>query len=148
MKQAPSSTNAKWSGAWPGTARATSGPKRSPSASRTSAAKRAAATGGRPSRSRSAQHALDVVEVVVRHRDPARAAARLDLGGHRVEVLGRAPARGRSTHAGSRPTTQVFVPVSVYGPGLSARTQRDVQARERVAHRATSRYTGPPSDTA
>ena len=55
---------------------------------------------------------LGVVGMVVRQRDPARAAALRDRGGDRVEV--RVERRARSTtHAGSRPTTQLLVPSSV-----------------------------------
>ena len=92
------------------------------------------------------EHALDVVEVVVRHRDPTRAAARLDLGGHRVEVLGQVrpgvddPRRVAPDDPGVRARQRER-------PGVVGAHARDVQARE-VAHRETSRNTEPPSDTA
>ena len=83
------------------------------------------------------EHALDVVEVVVRHRDPARAAARLDLGGHRVEMGGEVgagvdhPGRVAPDDPGVRAAQRV-------GAGVVGPHERDVQPRE-VAHRATSR---------
>ena len=74
-------TNTRWSSAWPGTASTSNGPKRSPSPSVRTAPDRHA----EPRRAARGT-ASDVVGVVVRQRDPARAAARRDLGGDRVEV--------------------------------------------------------------
>ena len=82
---------------------------------------------------------LDVVAVVVRDRDPARAAARLDLGGDGVEVLG--DVGPRVDHPGRVAADDPGVGARQrVGPGVLRAHARDVQAVERLdAHRGTSR---------
>ena len=70
------------------------------------------------------RHGLGVVGVIVRQRDAAGAAARGHLGRHRSRCDSIA-GPGSTTHAGSRPTIQVFVPLSVSGLGLGARDAGD-----------------------
>jgi hypothetical protein len=63
---------------------------------------------------------LGVVGVMVRERDPAappRAATSAATASMWESIAG----PGSTTHAGSRPTTHVFVPVRVSGLGLGAR---------------------------
>ena len=124
-------TKTRWSSAWPGTASTVNGPNVSrPSRSGPGARRRAA---------RAAARALGVIGVVVGERDAAGAAARGDLGGDGVEVrLDRRP--WVDDPAGSRPTTQVFVPESVSGPGLGARMRAIIAAPAgRPGRRATWR---------
>ena len=66
-------------------------------------------------------HRAVVIGVVVRQGDAAEAAARVDLCGDGVDVLDDRRA-GIDDPAGSRPSTHVFVPDSVSGPGFAART--------------------------
>ena len=124
--------------------RARSGPRAGRSDRRRRAARRrrsgAPPTGGRPSRSRSASSALDVVAVVVRERDPAGAAARLDRGGDRVEVLGERRARDRppTPGRGRRPTC--WCRTACTAPGFSARTRAMSSPSSSLdAQRGTSR---------
>ena len=63
---------------------------------------------------------LAMVDVVVGERDPPETAARRQRGEQRV-MCSASAGPGSTTQAGSRPTTQVFVPDSVSGPGLGAR---------------------------
>ena len=86
------------------------------------------------------EHALHVVEMIVRHRDPARAAARVDLHGHRVEVL-RELGAGIDHPGRIAPDDPRVRARERIGAGVVGTQPGDVEAREpgRVAHRATSR---------
>ena len=64
-----------------------------------------------------------VVVVIVGERHPAQPAAVVDRGGQAWRCSS-SSGPGSITHAGRRPTTHVFVPESVSGPGFSARTRR------------------------
>ena len=107
VNAAPPATSTRWSGAWPGTCSAVNGPKRPPSPSAGQAP-----TGGLAEPGAQPVEPLRVVGVVVRQRDPARAAALGHRRGDGVEVRVSA-GPGSTTQAGSRPTTHVFVPSSV-----------------------------------
>jgi len=86
------------------------------------------------------EHALDVVQMIVGDRDPAGAAAGVDLRGHRVEVLREVgagvdhPGRVAADDPGVRARERVRA-------GIAGAHARDVQPRElgRAAHRGTSR---------
>ena len=120
MKHAPWATKARWSGAWPGVATTVSGPKASPSPRRTSAAWRLAPTGGSVpaaafrSAMPSAWSAWSWVSAMPPIPPRSRASARTRS---RCEA---SAGPGSTTQQGSRPTSHVFVPRSVYGDGLSA----------------------------
>ena len=128
-------TKTRWSSAWPGTCEHGERAERVAVAERTSAPR-----ARRPARRRAARAApptpSDVVGVVVRERDPARAAARLDLGGDGVEVRRRWPGPGRRPRPGRGPRPTCSCPLSVSGDGLLART--------RATPRSASELTAPP----
>ena len=66
---------------------------------------------------------LGVVGVVVGERDAAEPAARVDRRQRARSRCASSAGPGSTTQAGARPTTQVFVPDSVNGPGLGARSR-------------------------
>ena len=82
------------------------------------AARAAEPSRGEPRANR--RHRLGVVDVVMRQRDSAEAAAELDLRDHGLDVVVEQRPRV-DHHAGSRPMIQVFVPDSENGLGLAAR---------------------------
>ena len=65
---------------------------------------------------------LGVIGVVVGERDAAQAASPLELGQTEPRRARPAAGPGSTSQAGARPTIHEFVPVSVNGPGLAART--------------------------
>ncbi len=84
--------------------------------------------------------------MVMRERDPAEPAARSTSTATASTCAGSA-GPGSITHAGIAPTIHVFVPVSVNGPGFSARIADDVvRVRALTADRAGT--PARPSETA
>src|SRR4051794_12364313 len=140
VKHARPATNATWSGAWPGVATTAKGPNVSPSSSVTSAGWRAAPTGGSPAAARSAAmpsvwSAWSCVIAMPPMPPRSRASDRI-----RVRCDSRS-GPGSTTQHGSRPTSHVFVPPSVYGLGLSA----VIWAMSWVASASMGRATLPPA---
>ena len=123
VKHAPSATSAKWSGAWPGVASGLEGTEAGAVLQQHVRRLRDRPPAARGSCSRSAAHRLAVVAVVVGEHHAAEPTALLHRFQDPLHVRRPAAGPGSMTQAGPRPTTHVFVPVSVSGPGLGARTR-------------------------
>ena len=106
-----------------------------PSASAIVGARPRAAASGAPVRSRERRRRLAVVAVVVGQQDRAGAAAASSSASERRRCARRSPGPGSITYAGSRPTIQLLVPLSVYGPGFGARTSAMSCAASSAARR-------------